>query len=139
MQLINNIRWLRDVVQDLGGTDPVVQTEDVDVGPVMQRKHISFQVPDRHAALTSLSPGQAIPMVAIAAWGSPSAYMVTVNRTVVEACLQQLNLHGYFVPDFSWFRMRCLEEEDNNVIITAKRLSPLHDMVWNILLSFFQL
>ncbi|RCV25464.1 hypothetical protein SETIT_5G168900v2 [Setaria italica] len=45
----------------------------------------------------------AILMVSIAAWGSTTPSRVTVDMTVVEACLEKLKDDGYFVPYFSYF------------------------------------
>jgi hypothetical protein len=44
MQHINLIRWFKDVVEDFGGTTPVVRLELVRE-PDFKRIHISFQVP----------------------------------------------------------------------------------------------
>ena len=44
MQHINLIRWLKDVVEGLGGTTPMVRQELVRQ-PDFKRVHISFQVP----------------------------------------------------------------------------------------------
>jgi len=42
-----------------------------------------------------------IPMVSIAAMGGVEPIWVTYERLAVDACLRQLQDHGYFVPDFS--------------------------------------
>ena len=44
MQIINLIRWLKDVVEGLGGTTPMVRLELVRQLD-FKRVHISFQVP----------------------------------------------------------------------------------------------
>ena len=48
-------------------------------------------------------------MVSIAAMGGVALIWATYERLAVEACLQQLQDHGYFVPDFSYFRIEQLE------------------------------
>ena len=53
MQLINLIRWLKDVIEGLGGTTPVVRLEIV-WKPDFKRVHISFQVPVRHIDFSSM-------------------------------------------------------------------------------------
>ena len=73
MQLINLIRWLKDVVKDLSGTTPVVRLEIVRK-PDFKRVYISFQVPVRHVDFFLMEPGEdpissRIPMVSIAAMG----------------------------------------------------------------------
>jgi len=44
-----------------------------------------------------------IPMVSIAAMGGEVQIWITYERLAVEACLQQLKDHVYFVPDISYF------------------------------------
>ena len=73
MQHINIIRWPKDVVEDFGGTTPVVRLELVRE-PDFKRIHISFQVPIRHIDFASMKQGEdpissRIPMVSIAAMG----------------------------------------------------------------------
>jgi hypothetical protein len=68
MQLVNNIRWLKDVVEATGGTTPVVQSEVVRQ-PHFKQVHISFQVPAQNIDFTLMALGDAIPMVSIAAMG----------------------------------------------------------------------
>ena len=73
MQHINLIRWLKDVVEGLGGTTPMVRQELVRQ-PDFKRIHISFQVPVRHIDFASMEPGEApifsrVPMVSIATMG----------------------------------------------------------------------
>ena len=69
-----------------------------------------------------MAPGEAIPMVSIAAIGGIAPNWVTYERLAVEACLEQLQDHGYFVPDFSYFRIKQLEVGESNVIQTTERL-----------------
>ena len=92
MQHINLIRWLKDVVKELGGTSPVVRLELVRQ-PDFKRVHISFQVPVRHIDFSSMEPGEdpissRIPMVSIAATGGEAQIWTTYERLVVEACLR---------------------------------------------------
>ena len=107
MQHINLIRWLKDVIEGLGGTTPVVRLKLVRQ-PDIKRVNISFQVPVRHVDFSSMEPGEdpistAIPMVSIAAMGEEVQIWITYERLAVEACLQQLKDHVYFVPDISYF------------------------------------
>jgi hypothetical protein len=71
--------------------------------PDFKRVHISFQVPVRHIDFALMEPGEPTPMVSIAAMGGVAPIWVTYERLAVEACLQQLQDHGYFLPDFSYF------------------------------------
>ena len=67
-------------------------------------------------------PSSTIPMVSIAAVGGEAPIWTTYERLAVEACLQQLKDHGYFVPDFSYFRIKQLQARESNVILTTERL-----------------
>ena len=66
-----------------------------------------------------------IPMVSIAAVGGEAPIWTTYERLEVEACLQQLKDHGYFVPDFSYFRIKQLQARETNIILTIERLCRL--------------
>ena len=61
-------------------------------------------------------------MVSIDAMGGVAPIWVTYERLAVQAYLQQLQDYGYFVPDFSYFRIKQLETRENNVILTAERI-----------------
>ena len=92
MQLINLVRWLQDVVEDLGGTTFVVRQE-LFRQPDIKRVHISFQIPVRHIEWSSMVAGEdpsfsMIPMVSIAAVGEEAPVWTTYERLAVEACLQ---------------------------------------------------
>ena len=106
MQNINLVRWLQDVVKGLGGTTFVVHLELLRQ-PDIKRVHISFQIPVRHIEWSSMVPRQdpssMIPIVLIAAVDGEASIWTTYERLAVEACLEQLKNHGYFVPDFSYF------------------------------------
>ena len=130
MQHINLARWLKDVVEGLGGTTPVVHFELVRQ-PDIKRVHISFQVPVRHVDLSSMEPGKdpfssIIPMVSIAVVGGEAPIWTTDERLAVKACLQQLKNHGYLVPDFSYFRIKQLQARESNVILTTVRFCRLN-------------
>ena len=129
MQHINLVRWLEDVVQGLGGTTFVARQELVRQ-PDIKRVHISFQIHVRHIEWSSMVPGQdpssMIPMVSIAAVDGEAPIWTTYERLAVGACLEQLKNHGYFVPDFSYFRVKQLQARESNVILTTERLCRLN-------------
>ena len=107
MQHINLIRWLKDVVEGLGGTTPMVRLELIRE-PDFKRVHISEQVPVRHIDFASMEPREEpislrIPMVSIATMAGVAQIWTTYESLAVEACLRQLKDHGYFVLDFSYF------------------------------------
>ena len=127
MQIINFVRWLQDVVEGLGGTTFVARHELVRQ-PDIKRLHISFQIPVRHAERTTMVPESSltIPMVSIDAVGGEASIWTTYERLAVEACLEQLKNHGYFVPDFLYFRVKQLQVRESNVILTTERLCRLN-------------
>ena len=123
MQHINLVRWLQDVVEGLGGTTFVARQELVRQ-PDIKRVHISFHVHIRHVDFSSMELGEdptssTIPMVSIAAMGGEAPIWTTYERLAVEACLQQLKDHGYFVPDYSYFRIKLLQARECNIILTT--------------------
>ena len=67
-----------------------------------------------------------IPMVSIAAVGGEAPIWTTYERLAVETCLQKLKDHGYFVPEFSYFRIKQLQVRGSNVILTTERLCRLN-------------
>ncbi|KAG2642028.1 hypothetical protein PVAP13_2KG266116 [Panicum virgatum] len=67
-----------------------------------------------------------VPMVSIAAAGGEAPIWTTYERLAVETYLQQLKNHGYFVPDFSYFRVKQLQARESNIILTTERLCRLN-------------
>jgi hypothetical protein len=131
MQIINHVKWLKHVVENIGGTTPVIESS-IEGPNNFTRMKISFDVRVRGHFPSSLST-ELIPMVSIVGLGIPSPIRTTFERTAVQACLQQLSGHGYFVPDYSYFLIKALDEGES-VTKTAERLCRLneHDMVWSI-------
>ena len=105
MQYINFIRWLKDVVEGLGGPTPGVQIEVV-CQLHFKRVHISFQILVRNIDFEHMAPGEDILMVSIATMDGVAPIWVTYERLAMEACLQQLHDYGYFVLDFLYFRIK---------------------------------
>ena len=97
MQHINLFRWLEDVVEGLSGTTPVVQIEVVHESD-FKRVHISFHIPIRHMDFVSMELEEVTPMVSVLVMGGVALIWVTYERLAV-----QLQDHGYFVPEFSYF------------------------------------
>ena len=58
--------------------------------------------------------------------GGEAPIWTTYERLAVEACLEQLKNHGYFVPDFSYFRVKQLQARESNVILTIERFCRLN-------------
>jgi hypothetical protein len=132
MQNLDHIKWFRHVVNNIGGTPPVVQCASVSPNNAIQLK-ISFDIPVRGPFRSSMSSEPPTPMLSIVELGSPSPFRRTQERTAVQKCLEQLSANGYFVPDYSYFLIKTLEEGES-VTTTAERLCRLNrnDMVWSI-------
>jgi hypothetical protein len=133
MQNLDHIKWFRHVVDNIGCTPPVVQCASVGPNNVIQLK-ISFDIPVRGPFRSSMSSEPPpTPMLSVVELGSPSPFRRTYERTTVQKCLEQLSTNGYFVPDYSYFLIKALEEGES-VTTTAERLCRLNrnDMVWSI-------
>lgn len=65
--------------------------------------------------------------VSVVASGQEAPFRCTFEKTAVVACLQQLQEHGYIVPDLSYFRIKALEEGSQDVAVTTERLCELNE------------
>ena len=75
-----------------------------------------IQVPVRHIDFASMEPGEdpissTIPMVSISSMSGEAHIWTTYERLAVEAYLQQLKDHGYFVPTFHIFELSSYRRE----------------------------
>ena len=70
--------------------------------------------------------GESTLMVSVTEVGGVAPIWVTYERLAMEACLQQLQDHGYFVPNFSYFSIKQLEVGESNTILTTERLCQLN-------------
>jgi hypothetical protein len=61
---------------------------------------ISFEVPAREDL------GTRIPIVAS---GKESPIEMTYERSAMEACLTELEEHGYLITDLLWFKIRVIQ------------------------------
>jgi hypothetical protein len=72
---------------------------------------------------STLSSKPPTPMLSIVECGSPSPVKRTLERTVVQKCLEQLSAYGYFMPNYSYFLIKTLEEgESVTMTATVERL-----------------
>jgi len=101
---MNLIRWLKDVVKGLGSTTPVVQSEVV-CEPHFKMVHFFSSTCSTHR-LTSMVLGESTLMVSVTEVGGVAPIWVTYERLAMEACLQQLQDHGYFVRNFLYFLIK---------------------------------
>ena len=119
MQRIDYFKWLTEVLQCLGGT-PL----QVEITECLQFKKmtISFEVPLRQDLGT---------MKQIVASGKESLVQMTYERTVIKACLLELESYGYLIPDLSWFKIKALRRNQHDNVSICESLSQenLHDIV----------
>jgi hypothetical protein len=74
-------------------------------------------------------------MLSIVECGSPSPVKRTAERTVVQKCLEQLSAYGYFMPNYSYFLIKTLEEGESVTMQRQQRDFESRDMVWSIEIS----
>jgi hypothetical protein len=93
MQNIDHVKWFRHVLDNIGGTPPIVQCAIVGPNNTIRLK-ISFDIPIRGQFRPSLSSEPPTPMLSIVEWGSPSPFKRTYERTAIQKCLEQLSANG---------------------------------------------
>jgi hypothetical protein len=75
---------------------------------------ISFEIPAREDLGT---------MIPIEAGGKESPIDITYERTAMEACLAELERHGYLFQDLSWFKIRALRQNEHDIVSLHERLA----------------
>lgn len=105
--MLRPILWLKDVIPEIGGTEPLVEST-VDARDFV-RHSISF---DLYASDGS--------NITISACGKFSPTPLHAEKTAVESCLKALEDHGFILPDYNYFRIKAFEGED---------LASISDMV----------
>ena len=119
MQRIDLFKWLTEVLQYLGGSPlQVVTTERQQ----FKKMNISFEIPSRQDVDT---------MIQIAASGKESPVQMTYKKSAIEAYLFELERHGYLIPDLSWFKIKALQHNQQDIVSLCETLSleNLYDIV----------
>ena len=119
MQQINYFKWLTEVLQCLGGTPlQVVTTECLQ----FKKMTISFEVPLKQDLGT---------MMPIVASGKESLVQMTYERTAIKVCLLELESYGYLIPYLSWFKIKALQQNHQDIVSLCETLSRenLYDIV----------
>ena len=119
MQCINLFKWLTEVLQYLGGSPLQVVTIE---RQQFKKMTISFEIPSRQDVGT---------MIQIVANGKESSVQMTYERRAIEACLLELQNYGYLIPDLSWFKIKALQQNQQNIVTPCETLSRenLYDIV----------
>ena len=83
---------------------------------------ISFELPSRQDVGT---------MIQIVASGRESTVQMTYERRAIEACLLKLQNYGYLIPDLSWFKIKALQHNHQDIVALCETLSQenLYDIV----------
>ena len=119
MQRIDMFKWLTEVLQHLGGSPlQVVTTERQQ----FKKMTISFDIPSRQDV------GIMIPIVAS---GKESPVKLTYERRAIEVCLLELENYGYLIPNLSWFKIKALQQNHQDIVALCETLSQenLYDIV----------
>jgi len=119
LQRIDLFKWLTEVLQYLGGSPlQVVTTERQQ----FKKMTISFEIPSRQDVGT---------MIQIVASGRESPVQMTYERRAIEACLLELRNYGYLIPDLSWFKIKALQQNHQDIVSLCETLSRenLYDIV----------
>jgi len=112
-------KWLTGVLQYLGGSPlQVVTTERQQ----FKKMTISFEIPSRQDVGT---------MIQIVASGKESPVQMTYERRAIEDCLLKLQNYGYLTPDLSWFKIKTLKQNQQDIVTLCETLSRenLYDIV----------
>ncbi|KAG2650693.1 hypothetical protein PVAP13_1NG201476 [Panicum virgatum] len=111
MQCIDMFKWLTKVLQYLGGSPlQVVATEHQQ----FKKMTISFEIPSRQDVGT---------MFQIVASEKESPVQMTYERRAIEACLLELQNYGYLIPDLSWFKIKALQQNQQDIVTLCETLS----------------
>jgi len=115
----NSKHSLAEVLQYLGGSPlQVVTTERQQ----FKKMTISFEIPSRQDVGT---------MIQIVASGKESPVQMTYKRRAIEACPLELQNYGYLIPDLSWFKIKALQQNQQDIVTLYETLSRenLYDIV----------
>ncbi|KAG2557501.1 hypothetical protein PVAP13_8NG173602 [Panicum virgatum] len=62
-------------------------------------------------------------MISIVAGGKESPVKLTYERRAIEACLLELENYGYLIPDFLWFKIKALQQNQHDIVSLCETLS----------------
>jgi hypothetical protein len=74
-------------------------------------------------------------MIPILASGKESPIEMSYKKSAMEACLAELERHGYQIWDLSWLKIRALRQNEHDIISLCERLARgnQNDMVQEFL------
>ena len=83
---------------------------------------ISFEIPSRQDVGT---------MIQIVASGKESTVQMTYKRRAIQDCLLELQNYSYLIPDLSWFKIKALQQNQQDIVSLCETLSleNLYDIV----------
>ena len=70
-------------------------------------------------------------MIPIVASGKQSPVKMTYERSAIEACLLKLENYSYLILDLSWFKIKALQQNHQDIVSLCETLSRenLYDIV----------
>ena len=110
MQRIDLFKWLTEVLQYLGGSPLQVVTERQQ----FKKMTISFEIPSRQDVGT---------IIQIVASGKESPIQMTYERRAIDAFLLELQNYGYLILDLSWFKIKALQQNQQDIVTLCETLS----------------
>ena len=83
---------------------------------------ISFEIPSREDLGT---------MIQIVASGKESTVQMTYKRRAIQVCLLELQNYSYLILDLSWFKIKALQQNQQDIVSLCETLSQenLYDIV----------
>ena len=115
------MQWFKDVVTHIGASRPMVVRENT--GIYAGSYVVSLAVEDR--ALRDPNPSQT---VVLHVQSGPFQQEFVAARDAVRKALVQLQLHtGHIFSDYSFFKLRALEQNEPDVRQMPKRISPAYE------------
>ena len=84
---------------------------------------ISLEVPSRQYVGST--------MISIVASGKESPIQMTYERRAIDAFLLELQNYGYLILDLSWFKIKALQQNQQDIVTPCETLSRenLYDIV----------
>ncbi|KAG2557360.1 hypothetical protein PVAP13_8NG232304 [Panicum virgatum] len=62
-------------------------------------------------------------MIQIVSSGKESPVQMTYERRAIEAFLLELQNYGYLIPDLSWFKIKALQQNQQDIVSLCETLS----------------
>jgi hypothetical protein len=54
---------------------------------------------------------------------------MTYERSIMKACLLELERHSYLIPNLSWFKIRALQQNEYDIVSFYERLAQENQLI----------